>query len=46
MIEYMIIGFLTAFGWWGATKFVIEPHLDPLVPAVEKKKDEKVGLCQ
>lgn len=38
MAEYIIIGFLTALGWWGATKFVIEPHLDPLV---ENKKVEK-----
>ena len=38
IIEYILIGFLSAIGWWGANHYVIEPYAPPLI---EKKKEEK-----
>jgi len=39
IIEYIIIGFLSAIGWWGANHYVIEPYFpEPIVK--EKKADE------
>jgi hypothetical protein len=26
IIEYVLVGFFTAFGWWGANHYVIEPY--------------------
>lgn len=40
IFEYIVIGFFTAFGWWGAGKFVIEPHLDPYFDKTEMKADD------
>jgi len=39
-MTYIVIGFLSAFGWWGANKFVIEPHLDPYFNKTEMKVDD------
>jgi hypothetical protein len=36
VIEYIVIGFLSALGWWGANYFVIAPHL-PEPTKIEKK---------
>jgi len=42
IIEYILIGFLSAIGWWGATHYVIEPYFPPpLERKVEEKKEEK-----
>ena len=30
-------GFITAFGWWSANHYVIEPYFPP---AIERKKEE------
>ena len=31
-------GFFSAFGWWGANHYVIEPHFPP---AIERKAEEE-----
>lgn len=40
ILEIFLYGFITAFGWWTATHYVIEPHFPP---PIEKKveKNEK-----
>ena len=35
--EIFLYGFITAFGWWTATHYVIEPHF-PESKIVEKNK--------
>ena len=35
--EYIVIGFLSALGWWGANHYVIEPYAPP---PIERKKEE------
>jgi hypothetical protein len=32
IIEYIVVGFFTAFGWWGANHFVIDKYLEPKPP--------------
>lgn len=34
MVEVLLYGFISAFGWWGANHYVIEPYLPP---PIEKK---------
>jgi hypothetical protein len=34
IVELLLAGFFTAFGWWGATHYVIEPYFPP---PIEKK---------
>ena len=37
--EYIVIGFLSAIGWWSANHYVIEPHFPSKVEQSEQKKD-------
>jgi hypothetical protein len=37
MFEIFIWGFVSAFGWWGANHYVIEPYFPP---PIERKKEE------
>jgi hypothetical protein len=37
IVELLLAGFFTAFGWWGATHYVIEPYFPPPI----ERKDEK-----
>lgn len=37
IIEVFVYGFITAFGWWSANHYVIEPYFPP---AIERKKEE------
>jgi hypothetical protein len=39
-MEYIVIGFLSALGWWGANYYVITPYL-PEPVFKEKKVEEK-----
>jgi hypothetical protein len=39
MFEIFIWGFVSAFGWWGANHYVIEPYFPP--PIERKKEDVK-----
>lgn len=40
IVEYIVIGFLSALGWWGADYYVITPYLPKPVSA-EKKEENK-----
>jgi len=37
IVELLLYGFITAFGWWGANHYVIEPYFPP---PMERKKEE------
>lgn len=37
-VAYIIIGGLSAIGWWGANHYIIEPYFPP---PIEKRIDEK-----
>lgn len=42
IIEIFLYGFISAFGWWSATHYVIEPHFPPPIEKkVEKKEQDK-----
>jgi hypothetical protein len=34
---WIVVGFLSAIGWYGANHYVIEPYLPP---PIERKKEE------
>lgn len=38
ILEIVMWGFLSAFGWWGAQHYVIEPYFPP---PIERKKEDK-----
>ena len=38
VLEVIMWGFLSAFGWWGANHYVIEPYFPP---PIEKKVEPK-----
>lgn len=38
-----IYGFVSAFGWWSANHYVIEPHLEGK-PATMERKNEREEL--
>ena len=37
IVEIFLYGFITAFGWWSANHYVIEPYFPP---PIERKKNE------
>lgn len=37
IFEAIVFGFFSAFGWWGANHYVVEPHFPP---PIERKKEE------
>jgi hypothetical protein len=37
IIEYVLIGFFSAIGWWGANHYVIEPYFPP---SIEQKNND------
>ena len=39
--EMLIYGFVSAFGWWGANHYVIEPHLDGKPATMEKEVQQQ-----
>ena len=41
VIEYVVIGFLSALGWWGANYYVITPYLPEPVFKEAKNVDKK-----
>jgi hypothetical protein len=42
ILEYLAVGFITAFGWWGANHYVIEPHFpEPIVVTVPPAPKEQ-----
>jgi len=38
ILEWTIVGFFSAIGWWGANHYVIEPHFPQSITM--EKKDE------
>ena len=42
IVEYIIIGFLRALGWWGANYYVITPYLPEPVFAEKTVETKKV----
>ena len=42
ILEILAYGFFSAFGWWTANHYIIEPYFPPAIekPA-EEKKDKK-----
>ena len=38
IVEFLLYGFISAFGWWTANHYVIEPYFPP---PIEKKVEEK-----
>ena len=41
IIEMFLYGFMSAFGWWSANHYVIEPHFPPSIERKEEKKPEE-----
>jgi hypothetical protein len=39
--EFIVGGFFSALGWWGANHYVIEPHLDSKPVTIEKKQEKE-----
>lgn len=39
--EYIVIGFLSALGWWGANYYVITPYLPEPIFKQSKPQDKK-----
>ena len=39
--EMLIYGFVSAFGWWGANHYVIEPHLEGKPASLEKEQQQQ-----
>ena len=39
ILEILAYGFFSAFGWWAANHYVIEPHFPPAIERKEEKKD-------
>ena len=50
VIEYIVIGFLSALGWWGANYYVITPYLPEPVfkesTVVNKEKTTDASMSQ
>jgi len=38
VLEIVMWGFLSAFGWWGANHYVIEPYFPPPIEKNQEKK--------
>ena len=41
ILEVFLYGFITAFGWWSANHYFIEPYFPPPIEKVESKNKEK-----
>ena len=39
--EMLMYGFVSAFGWWGANHYVIEPHLEGKPATIQQEKQEQ-----
>jgi hypothetical protein len=42
MAEMLLYGFISAFGWWGANHYVIEPHLEGKPATMEKEIQKQI----
>jgi hypothetical protein len=43
ILEVVVYGFFTAFGWWGANHYVIEPYFPPPIERKEEPKKQNDG---
>jgi hypothetical protein len=43
ILEVIVYGFFTAFGWWGANHYVIEPYFPPPTERKEETKKQNDG---
>ena len=44
VVEYIVIGFLSALGWWGANYYVITPYLpEPVFKEAKEVKESTDG---
>jgi hypothetical protein len=41
IIGYLIAGFFSAMGWWGANHFVIDPYFPTNKKQTEEKNDKE-----
>ena len=39
ILEILAYGFFSAFGWWTANHYVIEPYFPPAIERKDEKKD-------
>lgn len=46
ILEVIVYGFFTAFGWWGANHYVIEPYFPPPIeqPAVKNERAKEKNV--
>jgi len=42
VLVYISIGFLSAIGWYGANKALLEPFVDPYVEQIKAEKKAKL----
>jgi hypothetical protein len=40
IVEWLLIGFFSAIGWWGANHYVIEPYFPESTKAESAKKGD------
>jgi hypothetical protein len=40
ILTVVVYGFFTAFGWWGAQHYVIEPYFPEPIKKEKKQNDE------
>jgi len=38
VLEWIVVGFFSAIGWWSANHYVIEPYFPPPIEKIEKKE--------
>jgi hypothetical protein len=38
VLEWIVVGFFSAIGWWSANHYVIEPYFPPPIEKTEKKE--------
>ena len=43
ILEIFVYGFISAFGWWTANHYVIEPHFPPAIEKKETPKNENTN---
>ena len=42
VLEYILIGALSAIGWWGSNHYIIEPYFpEPIVKEAKKVENNK-----
>ena len=44
IVEYIVIGFLSAIGWWSANHYMIEPYFPPPIEKKEEKFKQALKL--